>query len=102
MQRDGLGKLQIVQNFGYKFSEIINIEFGTSSEDLNRQNITFRYNQLKARFAFVSQRLSDVIAFVKLKNPTLLNSLMKPNQSFMGSSLSGGKQAPGKSGLPFK
>ncbi len=102
MQRDGLGKLQIVQNFGYKFSEIMNIDFATSTEDLIRQNITFRYNQLKARFSMISQRLSDVIAFVKLKNPTLLNSLTKPNQSFMGSSLSGAKPAAGKPGLPFK
>jgi len=72
MQRDGQAHLDFIQNLEYKFLDLITLDFVASNEEIIRQNITFRYNTLKARLIFMQNRLKDISAIIKLKNPSLL------------------------------
>ena len=53
MQRDGQARLDFIENMEYKFLEMLTIDFIASPEDIIRQNVTFRYNVLKAKSMFV-------------------------------------------------
>ena len=81
MQRDGQAHLDFIQNLEYKFLDLLSLDFMASNEEIIRQNITFRYNTLKARLIFMQNRLKDVSAIIKLKNPSLLLQLQKGNTS---------------------
>ncbi len=72
MQRDGQARLDFIENMEYKFLEMLTLDFIASPEDIIRENVTFRYNILKAKMIFVQNRLNDISALIKLKNPSLL------------------------------
>mmetsp|Transcript_10496 Transcript_10496/g.29171 ORF Transcript_10496/g.29171 Transcript_10496/m.29171 type:complete len:251 (-) Transcript_10496:85-837(-) len=77
MQRDGHARLDFIQNMEYKFVELLSCDFIASSEEVVRQQITFRYNSVKSRLALMQARLQDINALVKVKNPSLLLQLQK-------------------------
>jgi hypothetical protein len=77
MQRDGHARLDFIQNMDYKFVELLSCDFIASTEEAVRQQITFRYNSVKSRFALMQARLDDINAVVKVKNPALLLQLQK-------------------------
>lgn len=77
MRRDGQAKLDFVQNVEYKFLELLSLPFAASSEDVIRQNISFRYSVLKAKDQILQNRLKDVSSILKVKNPSLLLQLSK-------------------------
>lgn len=56
----------------YKFVELLSCDFEASSEDVVRQQITYRYNAVKSKLAIMQARLQDINAIVKIKNPSLL------------------------------
>ena len=65
------------QNMEYKFVELLSVEFAASDEETVRKQITYRYNNVKAKLALLSARHADVNALVKLKNPSLLLQLQR-------------------------
>ena len=77
MQKDGLAKLDFIQNMEYKFIELLSIEFIAANEDTIRQNISFRYSLLKAKSTVLQNKLKDISSLLKLKNPSLLLQLQK-------------------------
>lgn len=77
MLKDGMGKLEIYQNLEYKYISLINLDFYCSNEETIRQNISFRYSVLQAKQNYVKNRLKDVTAIIKLKNPNLLLQIQK-------------------------
>jgi len=77
MQRDGSARLDFIQNMEYKFVELLSCQFQACSEELVRQQITYRYNVVKSRLALMQARLADVNALVKIKNPSLLLQLQR-------------------------
>ncbi|KAM3138272.1 hypothetical protein pb186bvf_009548 [Paramecium bursaria] len=77
MQQDGQAKLDFIENLEYKFLEMLNLEFITAPEEIVRQNVSFRYNLMKAKLVFVQNRLNDIAALIKLKNPSLLMQINK-------------------------
>ena len=83
MQRDGSARLDFIQNMEYKFVELLSLDFNASSEDVIRQQITYRYNAIKSKLAIMQARLQDINAIVKIKNPSLLLQLQKqtPNRT---------------------
>ncbi len=83
MQRDGSARLDFIQNMEYKFVELLSMDFNASSEEIIRQQITFRYNSVKSKLAIMQARLQDINAIVKIKNPSLLLQLQKqtPNKA---------------------
>jgi len=77
MQRDGQAKLDFIQNMEYKFLELLSIDFVAAPEEVIRQNISYRYTLLKTKAQVMQNRLKDVSAILKLKNPSLLLQLQK-------------------------
>jgi hypothetical protein len=77
MHPDGSGKLDFVQNMEYKFLELMTIDMMASPEEVVRGNISYRYAVLKAKDQILQNRLKDVSAILKLKNPSLLLQLHK-------------------------
>ncbi|OMJ79380.1 hypothetical protein SteCoe_20627 [Stentor coeruleus] len=77
MHRDGRARLDFIQNIEYKFIELLSLDFVATSEELVRQQITFRYNSVKSKLAILQARLQDISALVKVKNPSLLLQLQK-------------------------
>lgn len=49
MQRDGLARLDFIQNMEYKFLELLSVNFVRSPDEVVRQQICFRYNAMKVR-----------------------------------------------------
>ena len=47
---DGRARLDFIQNMEYKFVELLSAMFVRSSDEVVRQQITYRYNAMKVRF----------------------------------------------------
>lgn len=47
MQRDGLARLDFIQNMEYKFLELLSVNFVRSPDEVVRQQICYRYNSMK-------------------------------------------------------
>lgn len=77
METSGKGRLDFIQNMEYKFIELLSCDFLQSSEEVIRQQMSFRYNSLKSRLALMHARLHDIGALVKVKSPSLLLHLQK-------------------------
>lgn len=77
MQRDGGAALDFIQNIAYKFIELMSLEFMASSEEVIREEITFRYNSMKSKLSLMQARLQDVNKMVKVKSPSLLLQMQK-------------------------
>eukprot|EP01060_Flectonema_neradi_P020752 TRINITY_DN2824_c3_g1_i1.p1 TRINITY_DN2824_c3_g1~~TRINITY_DN2824_c3_g1_i1.p1 ORF type:complete len:257 (+),score=53.90 TRINITY_DN2824_c3_g1_i1:37-807(+) len=77
LQREGNAVLQFIQNMEYKFVQLLQLPFKESPEFVIRQQISYRYNALKARLSMMQARLQDVNALVKVKNPSLLLQLQR-------------------------
>lgn len=75
--RAGTGRLDFVQDLGYKFVELLSLEFLALSEVAMQQHITYRYNALKSKLAAMHARLQDVNVLLTRKNPALLLHLQK-------------------------
>ncbi|CDJ42261.1 hypothetical protein, conserved [Eimeria tenella] len=77
METTGKGRLDFIQNMEYKFIELLSCDFLQSSEEVIRQQMSFRYNALKSKLALMHARLHDIGALVKVKSPSLLLHLQK-------------------------
>lgn len=81
LQKDGLARLDFVQNMDYKFLELLSLDFAAAGEDAIRQNITFRYNVVKTKSQFFQNRLNDMGQILKLKNPSIYHQLQKSSKA---------------------
>ena len=54
---------------------MLTIDFMSAEQMMIRQNVTHRFNVLQAKMLFVQDRLKDISALIKLKNPSLLLQL---------------------------
>mmetsp|Transcript_27269 Transcript_27269/g.59620 ORF Transcript_27269/g.59620 Transcript_27269/m.59620 type:complete len:247 (+) Transcript_27269:214-954(+) len=77
MEPSGEARLDFIQNMEYKFVELLSCRFSASPEDVVRQQVTYRYNVVKARLSLMQARLADVNALVKIKSPSLLLQLQR-------------------------
>jgi hypothetical protein len=86
LRTDGQARLEFVQNIEYKFLELLSIPFHASPEDVVKQNISYRYSVLRAKEQIISNRIKDVSAIIKVKNPSLLLQIQKDGGSKAGPS----------------
>ncbi len=77
MQKDGSGKLDFIQNFEYKFIELLRVEFLNSPDETIRKHISFRYNLLKTKFVMMNDRINSINSIIKVKNPSLMLQIQK-------------------------
>ena len=75
-----LSSIEFVQNLEYKYLQLLSLPVDSATDELIRSNITFRFSTLKAKYSYLKNKLKDITAIIKLKNPTLLLSIQK-NQS---------------------
>eukprot|EP00771_Trimastix_marina_P003497 gnl/Trimastix_PCT/4765.p1 GENE.gnl/Trimastix_PCT/4765~~gnl/Trimastix_PCT/4765.p1 ORF type:complete len:148 (-),score=60.51 gnl/Trimastix_PCT/4765:28-471(-) len=71
------GRVDFIQNMEYKFVELLSIEIHQSSEAETRNQIHYRYHNIKTRLQMMTGRLQDVNSLVKIKHPALLHQLSK-------------------------
>ena len=69
--------LELIQVTEYKNLSLMTLDFETVSEELLRQQITYKYGALKSKLALMEGRLDDISDLLKLKNPSLLLHLNK-------------------------
>lgn len=81
MRRDGRARLDFIQNIEYKFIELLSCDFMASTEEMVRQQITYRYTAVKNKLALLQARMQDISALIKVKNPSLLMQLQKTKRS---------------------
>lgn len=81
----------------FKFVELLSIPFNRSSDDVIRQQISFRYNAVKSKLGVMQSRLQDIVGLVKLKNPSLLLAIQKPPAS--AAAAAGGQSTARGAGL---
>lgn len=73
--------LDFIENMEYKFIEVLSLDFQAVEESVNRQSVSYRFGLLKNRMNLVQSRLNEISTMVKLKNPSLLQSLHKATTS---------------------
>lgn len=61
----------------YKFVELLSLKFAASPEDVVRLHVSYKYNVMKMRMQLMQQRLVDISAMLKVKNPSLLLQLQR-------------------------
>jgi hypothetical protein len=77
MHKDGTGKLDFIQNFDYKFIELLSLEFFNSPEETVRKHIAYRYGVLKTKFSMLNDRINTINNIIKVKNPSLMLQIQK-------------------------
>ncbi|KAG1662571.1 hypothetical protein FOA52_003950 [Chlamydomonas sp. UWO 241] len=77
MQPNGEARLDFIQNMEYKFVELLSCKFNASPEDVVRQQVSYRYNVVKARLVLMQARLADVTSLLKVKSPSLMLQLQR-------------------------
>lgn len=83
MQKDGSGKLDFIQNFEYKFIELLSLDFVNSPDEVVRKHIAFRYSVLKTKFSMLNDRVNTINNIIKVKNPSLMLHIQKTPNSKM-------------------
>ena len=81
IEREGLARLDFIQNMEYKFVELLSCNFIASPEDVIRAHICFRYNPLKSRLALVQARLQDIESLIKVRPPPPPPTARQPRPS---------------------
>ena len=77
MNKGGYGVLEVYQDLQYKYIELLKLGFACATENEIRQNISFRYSVIQAKHRYLTEKLGDMTAIIKLKNHSLLGSLQK-------------------------
>ena len=77
MKKEGIGRLDFIQNIEYKFIELLSIDFVNSPDDTVRKQIGYRYNALRTKMEMMQERIVAINNIIKIKNPSLLHQINK-------------------------
>ncbi|ETW27199.1 hypothetical protein PFFCH_05376 [Plasmodium falciparum FCH/4] len=77
IKQNGIAQLEFIKNMEYKFIELLVCQFIKSSDEITKENITYRYNVIKSKNGIMYNRLKDISILIKTKNPSLLMQLQK-------------------------
>ena len=77
LEGNGKARMDFIQNMEYKFVELVSCACEQSPTEIIQHHITFRYNNVKQRYAVTQTRLTELSNLVKTKNPSLLLQLQK-------------------------
>lgn len=79
----------------YKFIEMLSLDFKAADEQTNRQSVSYRFGLMKNRMNLVQSRLTDISTMIKLKNPSLLQSIQRASSMQMSQQLKKTALSPG-------
>ena len=77
LQNDGNAKLELFENLEHKFGELISLDFKPASEDIIKQQITYRYNAMRATNDIIQNRIGIINDVLKDLDPQLINEVKK-------------------------
>ena len=77
-------KFELTENIEYKSIELMALDFEELDEETNRAYISYRFSYMKAKNERVQTKIREVYNILKLKNPNLLNSILKKNHLLQG------------------
>lgn len=81
LEGQGKARLDFIQNMEYKFVELVSCACEQSPQEIIQHHITYRYNNIKNRFAITQARLTELSNLVKTKNPSLMLQMQKGSAS---------------------
>lgn len=77
IQKDGIGRIDFIQNTEYKQIELLSVEFILSPPSILRKQITYRYNALRTKIEVMQNRIQVINKIMKEQNPLLLLQIQK-------------------------
>ena len=82
LRGDGTGKLTFIQVMGYKYLELLSVDFKQTTEEVIKNSISFRYSLMKSKLAMMEARFIEISNLLNMRNPALMSYLQK-NTTFM-------------------
>ena len=73
----GKGKMELFENLEHKFGELISLDFKSVSDDIIRQQISYRYNSMRATNNIVQNRINIINKVLKDMDPKLIFEIKK-------------------------
>ena len=77
IQKDKIGKLEIMENLEYKFAELINLNFSPVSKDFINKQIIYRYNSMRGLLDMTQNRIDIINGVLKDSAPSLISEVKK-------------------------
>ena len=77
LKNDGKAKMELFENLEHKFGELISLDFKPVSEDIIKQQITYRYNALRATNDIIQNRIGIINDVLKDMDPQLITEVKK-------------------------
>ena len=77
IKSDKKAVMELLENLEYKFVELININFVPASDDLIREQISYRYNSMRATHEITQSRIEIINGVLKDHDPQLINEVKK-------------------------
>ena len=75
IKSDKKAKMELLENLEYKFGELINLDFVPASDDLIREQISYRYNSMRAVHEITQSRIEIINNVLKDYDPQLINEV---------------------------
>ena len=77
LKNDGKAKMELFENLEHKFGELISLDFKQVSEEIIKQQITFRYNTMRATNDIIQNRIGIINDVLKDLDPQLIPEVKK-------------------------
>ena len=77
LQNDGNAKMELFENLEHKFGELIALDFKPVSEEIIKQQITYRYNAMRATNDIIQNRIGIINDVLKDLDPQLIPEVKK-------------------------
>ena len=69
--------MELLENLEYKFVELINLNFVPASDDLIREQISYRYNSMRAVHEITQSRIEIINGVLKHHDPQLIDEVKR-------------------------
>ena len=77
IKSDKKAVMELLENLEYKFVELINLNFVPASDDLIREQISYRYNSMRAVHEITQSRIEIINGVLKDHDPQLIDEVKR-------------------------
>lgn len=77
LKKDGKGTMELFENLEHKFADLISLVFKPVSDDIIRQQISYRYNAMRATDDIAQNRIDIINGVLKDMDPQLIHEIKK-------------------------
>ena len=77
LKKDGKGTMELLENLEHKFADLISLVFKPVSDDIIRQQISYRYNAMRATDDIAQNRIDIINGVLKDMDPQLIHEVKK-------------------------